>query len=216
MPSSLNTEWCKTADKSAAIGATLRLLQLICNIQEEWTKFHIICIEKHEYFCQQFLATPFKPKQNNIEIWCKAILLWSIPNCHVALLEIAIFIISKIYLTKKQPLGRTQAKKLVQGRKAFAYSKSSFPSTQHTYLLHFWCQRSEKLEINMDWDRKKGCEPYEQALDGVKWEIGIHKPSCSIMRRGYYAKKYMYTLELVAHSMLCNIIPSDCSHSVDF
>lgn len=45
MPSSVNTERCKTEDKSAAIDATLRLLQLTCNIQDELTKRHIICIK---------------------------------------------------------------------------------------------------------------------------------------------------------------------------
>lgn len=45
MPSSVNTERCKTEDKSAAIDATLRLLQLTCNIQDELTKRHIIYIK---------------------------------------------------------------------------------------------------------------------------------------------------------------------------
>jgi hypothetical protein len=41
MLSSLNNKGCKTDDKRAAIEATLRLLQFVCNIQDEWTKFHI-------------------------------------------------------------------------------------------------------------------------------------------------------------------------------
>jgi len=42
-------EECNTEDKSAAIGATLRLLQLTCNIQEERTKCNIIYSKRTDY-----------------------------------------------------------------------------------------------------------------------------------------------------------------------
>uniref|UniRef100_A0A7C9D7X3 Uncharacterized protein n=1 Tax=Opuntia streptacantha TaxID=393608 RepID=A0A7C9D7X3_OPUST len=43
MPSSPKTDACNTQERSAAMGATLRLLQLACSIHEELTNCHIIC-----------------------------------------------------------------------------------------------------------------------------------------------------------------------------
>jgi len=49
MPSSPKTDACNTQERSAAMGATLRLLQLACSIHEELTNCHIIWTsEKHE------------------------------------------------------------------------------------------------------------------------------------------------------------------------
>lgn len=71
MFTSRNIELCKTEDKSAAIGATLRLLQLTCNNQEERTKCHIICnIYKDVNILISFInITLWKLENENVMTW---------------------------------------------------------------------------------------------------------------------------------------------------
>lgn len=74
IPSSANTQVCKTDDKSAAIDTTLRLLLLTCNIQEERTKRHIIYIRIEFFFLNYIelssLSNRKHPTKSNIQnLW---------------------------------------------------------------------------------------------------------------------------------------------------